>query len=254
MPSPLERLRAAKSIGFLFCGGSARCAFQVGVAEILYELGIRPAACLGVSGGSWNAAAVAVGNTARLRTYWRFFNRMPYIDLRNLFNREHSPWIWSRIHARAFDRYIGAERIKSAIPLFVALTRIRDGEQEIHDLRASEDPLRVLLASNYLPPYYTHPPSIGGRRYADGGFVNNIPYEALLERGCDVVVMMSSKSESEGGLQRRYGAPVHATPPEVIVIRPQDRLGIGFIERRWERLAPVADLGALRAREVLGAA
>ncbi len=26
---------------------------------------------------------------------------------------------------------------------------------------------------------------------------------------------------------------------------------IGFVERRWEKLAPIADLGALRARELL---
>ena len=36
--------------------------------------------------------------------------------------------------------------------------------------------------------------------------------------------------------------------------RPGDRVfeGLrGFVERRWTKLAPIADLGALRAREVL---
>ena len=84
MRSTLDRLRAAKKPGFLFGGGSARCIFQVGVVETLLSLGIRPAACLGVSGGAWNAAAVAVGNWRRLRFYWRCFVRWPYIDLLNL--------------------------------------------------------------------------------------------------------------------------------------------------------------------------
>src|SRR5439155_16402906 len=75
-PAMLERLRNANAVGLLFSGGSARCVFQVGVTETLYDLGIRPAACLGVSGGAWNAAAVAVGNWRRLRAYWRFFWRM----------------------------------------------------------------------------------------------------------------------------------------------------------------------------------
>ena len=256
MRSDFERLQVARKPGFLFGGGSARCIFQVGVVATLYGLGIRPAACLGVSGGAWNAAAVAVGNWRRLRAYWRFFCRMPYIDLLNL-GREHSPFIWARLHRRAFARYVGAERIQSpdTLPLFVALTRLRDRTSIIVDVKASPDPFLVLLASNYLPPFYTHTPVIDGERYGDGGFSDNAPYEALFERGCDAVVLMASKGESEGGLNRSVGDPEHVIPDayrdRVIVIRPRHRMPLGFVERRWERLAPIADLGALRAREVL---
>src|SRR5438094_1925548 len=124
-----------------------RCIFQVGAIETLYELGVRPAICLGVSAGAWNAAAVAVGNWQRLRHYWRFFARMPAVDLTNLL-REHSPFIWSRLHKRAFDRYVGSMRIKAAdtLPLYIALTRLRDRRQVIVDARQSTDPFRVMLA------------------------------------------------------------------------------------------------------------
>ena len=247
----LDQLRAAKRIGFLFSGGSARCAFQVGVVETLYALGIEPAMCLGVSGGAWNAAVVAAGNWRKLRTYWRFFNRMPYVDFRNL-ARDHSPFIWSRLHARAFDRYIREERIRDGLPLFVALTRLRDRSSVIVDAREASDPFRLLLASNYLPPFYTHTPEIDGERYGDGGWSNNLPYEFLLDRGCDAVVVMTMKGESEGGLYRNRDDWEHVVKDErVIVIRPRHRLPLGFIERRWTKLAPIADLGALRAREVL---
>lgn len=258
MTQALERLRKAKRVGFLFCGGSARCIFQVGVVETLYGLGIEPAICLGVSGGSWNAAAVAVGNWRRLRPYWRFFCRMPYLDLRNLVSAEHSPFLWPRLHRRAFNRYVGAARLRAAgtLPIHVAVTRMRDRASVIVDLRTAEDPLRVCLASNYLPPYYTVPPKIGGERYADGGWANNTPYEALFDRGCDAVVLMTCKGESEGpGLYRSPYEPEHMIPApyteRVIVMRPRHRMPIGFVERRWERLAPMANVGALRAREVL---
>ncbi len=256
MSSAFERLRAARAPALLFGGGSARCIFQVGVVETLYELGIRPAVCLGVSAGAWNAAAVAVGNWQRLRAYWRFFCRMPSIDLFNL-GREHSPFIWSRLHERAFARYVGAERIKAAesLPLYVAVTRLRDNTSVIVDVRATSDPFRILLASNYLPPFYTHPLEVDGERYGDGGWSDNAPYEALFARGCDVVVLMASKGESEGGLHRNTADPDHVIPEDyrdrVIVIRPRHRMPLGFVERRWKKLAPIADLGALRAREVL---
>jgi predicted acylesterase/phospholipase RssA len=253
---PLERLQRARKIGFLFSGGAARCMFQVGVAETLQACGIHPSICLGVSGGAWNAAAVAVGNTGRLRAYWRFFSRMPSVDVRNLF-REHSPWIWRRLHERAFRRYVSAERLKaeSTIPLYVALTRLRDRANVIMDVRASADPLELMLASNYLPPFYTHAPVIDGERYGDAGFSDNLPYEMLFEHGCDAIVLMSQKGECEGGLFRHVNDPDHVVPERyrdrVIVIRPRRRLELKFAERRWNRLAATADLGATRAREVL---
>jgi predicted acylesterase/phospholipase RssA len=256
MTEALSRLLAAKRPGFLFSGGAARCVFQIGVVEALDSLGIRPAACLGVSAGVWNAAAVAVGNARRLRPYWRFFCRMPAVDLTNL-AREHSPFIWSRLHQRAFARYVGADRIKAAdtIPLYAALTRRRDRQSVVVDVREFDDPFRALLASNYLPPFYTHPPMFDGEKYLDGGFSDNTPYEHLFERGCDMVVLMASKGESEGGLHRNVHDHDHEISEpfrgRVVVIRPRHRMPLGFVERRWARLAPMADLGALRAREVL---
>jgi predicted acylesterase/phospholipase RssA len=112
-----------------------------------------------------------------------------------------------------------------------------------------------MLASNYLPPFYTHALALDGEQYGDGGFTNNAPYEELFDRGCDAVVMMASKGESEGGLFRNAADSEHVIPEEyrdrVIVIRPRHRLPLGFVERRWDKLLPVANLGAFRAREVL---
>lgn len=256
MGQPLERLRQAKTICFLFSGGASRCIFQVGVIETLFTFGITPAACLGVSAGAWNAAAVAVGNWRRLRAYWRFFCRMPAVDLTNLV-REHSPFIWRRLHERAFRRYVSAERLLAAstLPLYVGVTRLRDRAPVIIDVRSAADPLQVMLASNYLPPFYTHPPVIDGERYGDGAFSDNIPYEALFDRGCDAVVLLSQKAECEGGLFRNVDDADHVIPEQyredVIVIRPRHPLPVAFTERRWERLATSADLGAVRGREVL---
>jgi predicted acylesterase/phospholipase RssA len=226
----LQTLQNARTIGFLFSGGSMRCVFQVGVVEALADLGVHPSICLGVSGGAWNAAAVAVGNAHRLRAYWRFFTRM---------------------------RYVGNDAIKApgALPLYVGVTRLADRTHVVADARAAGDPFRLLLASNYLPPFYTHAPAIDGERYGDGGFTNNIPYEALFDRGCDAVVLMAAKGESEGGLHRTVNDCEHVIPAEfaerVLVVRPRHRLPIGFVERRWDKLAPIADLGKLRVRELL---
>jgi predicted acylesterase/phospholipase RssA len=252
----LSFLRTAQRIGFVFSGGSSRCAFQIGVIETLAELGVRPALCVGVSAGAWNAAAVAAGTGHRLHHYWRAFVRMPYWDLGNLL-REQSPFRFAEMHRRTFSRYVGVHRLRApeALPLFVGLTRLRD-RAEVHlEARTVDDPLQLLLASNFLRPYFTRAPLIQGERYGDGGLINNSPYEKAFAEGCDAVVLVANKGESEGGLYRNLADPQHEIPSHfherMVVIRPRHRLPVAFTERRWPILAGIAEIGRLRAREVL---
>ena len=249
----LATLLNARKVGYVFSGGSSRCAFQVGAIEALTELGVRPALTIGVSAGAWNAAVVAARREHRLRYFWRSFMRMPRVDLRNLLV-DHSPWRFRAMHARNFSRFIGKHRFgePDVLPFFVSVTRLRDGENVILSAAEVEDPLELLLATNYLWPFYTHPPRIGGERYGDGGYTDNAPYERALAEGCDAVVVIAQKGETEGGLFKRKGDYDHVvTDPRVIVIRPRHRMPIAFTERNWERLTPVIRVGYLRAREVL---
>ncbi len=249
----LAMLRSARKVGYVFSGGSSRCAFQVGAIEALAELGVRPALTIGVSAGAWNAAIVAARREHRARYYWRSFMRMPRIDLRNLFV-DHSPWRFRTMHERNFERFIGRQRFREpdALPLFVSVTRLHDGANVILNAAEVEDPFELILATNFLRPFYTHPPRIGGERYGDGGYSDNAPYERALAEGCDAVVVMAQKGESEGGLFKRKGDYDHiVSDPRVIVIRPRHRPPLAFTESRWERLTPFIRVGYLRTREVL---
>lgn len=253
---PLDLLFSASRVGILLSGGSARCSFQVGALETLTELGVRPGLCIAVSAGCWNGAALAAGTVPRLRHYWRAFVRMPPLDLRNLL-REHSPYRFNEIHRRTFARYVGAERLRApeAPPLFIGVTRLRDRRSVLFDARTADDPLLLCLASNYLPPFYTHAPRLGGERYGDGGLSDNLPYERAFAEGCDAVVLVTMKGESEGELYRSPRDTEHVVPAalrdRVVVIRPRHRLPVSFAERRWPVLRKVVELGRLRAREVL---
>ena len=158
------------------------------------------------------------------------------------------------MHERTFERFIGRDRFKQpdALPLFVSVTRFRDGANVIFDARDVDDPLQLLLATNYLPPFYTHRPVIDGEMYGDGGISDNAPYEKALAEGCDAVVVVTQKGESEGGLFKRKGDYDHVvTDPRVVVIRPRHRLPFSFTERRWDVLDVLARIGYLRTREIL---
>jgi predicted acylesterase/phospholipase RssA len=255
-PPALEILRSARKIGLVLSGGASRCAFQVGAIETLAELGFQPDVCVAVSGGAWNAATVSAGTVSRLRHYWRAFLRMPRFDIRNLL-RNHSPYRLPELHRRTFSRYVGAERLHrpGASSAFIGVTRLRDRQGAFFDLRTVEDPLALCLASNYVPPFYIHAPRIDGERYGDGGMSDNLPYEKAFAEGCDAVVLVTMKGESEGGLYRNPREPNHEIPSpfreRTVVIRPRHRLPCGFTDNRWAVLRPIMDLGGLRAREVI---
>jgi len=252
----LDLLLSACRIGIVLSGGSVRCAFQIGVLETLLELGIQPALCVAVSGGVWNGAAFSAGTVRRLRHYWRTFVRMPYFDVSNLL-REHSPWRFNEMHRRTFSRFVGAERLRrpEAMPLWIGVTRLRDRQAAYFDARTFEDPLPLLLASNYLRPFYTHAPRIDGERYGDGGIVNNIPYEKAFAEGCDAVILVTMKGESEGDLYRNPQETEHVIPSpfreRTVVIRPRHRLPAAWTDRRWPVLRQTIEIGRLRSREVL---
>ena len=256
MRPTIDLLRSAGKVGLVLSGGSARCSFQVGVIETLHEIGIHPALSVAVSGGVWNGAAVSAGVVPSLRQYWRAFTRMPHVDLRGLL-RDHTPYRFAEMHRRTFGRYIGAERLRrpGTPPLWVGVTRLRDRQGAFFDARKAEDPLALCLASNYVPPFYTYAPRLDGERYGDGGLTDNLPYEKAFAEGCDAVVLVTMKGESEGELYRGPHDPDHVIPApyreRTVVIRPRHRLPCAFVEKRWEVLRPVMDLGRLRAREVL---
>jgi len=255
MTDVLDKLRAARKIAYVFSGGSSRTAFQVGVIQRLDALGVRPAMTIGVSAGSWNAAVVSAGCQSRIHYFWRSFMRMPEVDLRNLFV-ERSPWRYAEMHRRNFARFVG-DRLHApdALPCLVSVTRLRDRVNVLIDAREVERPIDLLLAANFLPPFYTRTPPVGGERYGDGGVTDNAPYEAAFAAGCDAVVLVTVKGESEGGIYKSMQDADHVIPAQyrdrVVVIRPRHRLPYGFVERRWAKLAELIALGDLRAREVL---
>lgn len=251
----LDELRAARKVAFVFSGGASRCAFQVGAIERLRELGIRPAMTAGVSAGAWNAAILAAHAEHRIRYYWKSFMRMPDLDLRNLFV-EHSPWRYAHLHRRNFARFIGDRLAASgALPCYISVTRLRDRKNVLLGTHQVERPIDLLLAANYLPPFYTRTPLVLGERFGDGGVSDNVPYELAFAHGCDAVVVVAMKGESEGGIYKSTRDTDHVIPPQfrdrVVVIRPRHRLPYSFTERRWGKLRELMTLGDLRTREVL---
>lgn len=234
-------------LGLTLTGGSCRCAFQAGVLEALHERGIRFDVVSGVSSGSWNAAAVASGSIHRLREMWLGATAYPVYSLKNLaFNR--SPFNYLHMHHHFTRHAVDFASIRhSSILWMVGLTRVRGFRHVTFTNRDHPDldAFELTLATNTLPPIYAWPARIAGRLYVDGGFTNNAPYEAVLNEGCEMVVLIANNEDGsifKSVRDRRHIIPESARG-RVRVIHPSRPMPVSFNDLDRGRVLDALDHG-----------
>ena len=206
-PEPVET-------AFVLSGGGNRGACQVGMLRALCERGIVPELVVGSSIGALNAAFFAgqpslegtylaaemwrtvathdVFPKGRLHGSWRFVERReavyPIEGLRRL--------------VRGFLRF---ERLEdSLVPLTVVVTRLEDGVEEW----LTEGPaLEAVLASAAIPAIF---PAVerDGRRYIDGGVVDNTPLSVALAAGARRIYVLLCSGVNSRSVD--YGRPYEA--------------------------------------------
>lgn len=242
-------------MGLVLSGGFLRGAFQVGVIETLHARGLRFGIVAGVSSGAWNAACVATGQIHEMREFWLAVARAPKLRWRNVW-RHATPSNFPEIVRSVPMRKLRFERIDdSGVRLRIGATSIR--ERRLHwfeSWNSKEAFFDTLMASNYLPGVYGRPIRIDGRYYADGGFVDNVPYEAALEAGCERVLVVVP--DSRGRIWKRlisrgsHEVP-HASKSRVFVIHPDAPLPIGRVRSTLDGVLGCIDAGHRAAEKAL---
>jgi predicted acylesterase/phospholipase RssA len=217
--------------GLVLSGGFLRSAFQVGVVEALHANGIRFDVVVGVSSGAWNAACVAAGQISEMRGWWMEVAAAPKWSLKNLW-RNRTPLNFRTIVDTIPARAVRFDRLAtSPVRLCIGVTRLRDWTFHVFDSAdGTRDFFRIVMASNYLPGVYGSPIALNGRYYADGGLIDNVPYEAALHAGCERVYVVVP--DVDGGLRKRlFARAPHRLDPavrdRVTVIHPRRPLPVG---------------------------
>ncbi|MCR5467818.1 MAG: patatin family protein [Lachnospiraceae bacterium] len=196
-------------IGLVVEGGGMKCAYSAGVLDKFLDCGITFDYVIGVSAGAANAASFVAGQRDRnLRFYTEYVDDPGYLSIKNFFD-----------DGQAFGlQYIYATLSNSDgkdpldFPAFIAneteyecvATRRADGKPVFfgkNDMK--QDDYTAIMASCALP-IYCKPIKYKGKYYYDGGVSDAIPFHRAFEKGCDKVVVISSKPRSfvkkpEGG-------------------------------------------------------
>ena len=193
----------SKEYGLVLDGGGARGAYQIGAWKAMAEAGIKIKAVAGTSVGALNGALICMGSVDQAERIWEkmTFSRIMDVDddwMERLFQKE-TPVkelfreVWAKVKEGGIDitplrnlihEVIDEEKIRNAGIDFSLLTFSLSDMKEL-DLTLDDIPEGLLedflLASAYLLGFKNEP--LHGKTYLDGGVINNVPLNSLINRG-----------------------------------------------------------------------
>lgn len=225
----------------IFSGGGSRGAYEVGAWQAFDELGVRFHAVYGTSIGALNAVLFAQGDLDRAVKLWSNITVKQVIatDREDLsidrlatrlndivpFLVENARYLQADITPleKLIDESIDENRIRcSGLELGIMTTTVPQLQPKAVRLRDMKPgTLRdwVIASASAFPVFPIR--EVGGGRYVDGGFCDNLPLDMALEDGADELVAVDV-----------HPVPVHAEyghAPFLRVIHPLHNLG-GFLD------------------------
>ena len=217
-------------------GGGAKGGYEIGVWQALDEAGVKYNAVSGTSVGALNGALMAMRDLPRAVECWSNIQPSQVIDLggmdaetfRNVLEGKMEADDWQELLPQAFEiirkrgldvsplrawvrSVVDEHKIKTSdVDFYVSTVSLTDRKGlEVHVNELPEDQIcDMLLASAYHPSFRLE--KLGGKFYADGGFVDALPLHALVEAGYKDIIAVRLPSV---GVEKRFKIPedVHIT-------------------------------------------
>ena len=252
-----------KEYGIVLEGGGAKGAYQIGAWKALVEAGVKIKGIAGTSVGALNGALMCMGDLENAEQVWETisYSRIMDVDdekMAQLFNGELG-LAEALSDGLAFMTEGGVDItplkeliaknidedaiLASPIELYV-LTFCVDELKELDvDLKKVDKSLMkdFLLASAYLFPVFKNE-KIRGKRYIDGGAINNVPLGSLVDRGYKDIIMIRIYGV---GREKKVKLPEDAN---LITVAPRVQLGniIDFDYRKSRRNLKIGYFDAKR--------
>jgi NTE family protein len=202
-------------IGLALGGGSARGFAHVLMLEAFDELGVKPAIIAGTSMGAICGAAYAAGHSgAELRhELIAIFGKRRHF-LKRLAGRFRGGFsnLWSLRFPGVLDNVTLFEMLLpeamrcSFDTLQIPFVAIAADYYAIEQVVLDKGPLIPALAASSALPSLARPVVLDGRVLIDGGYVNPVPYDVIMDRA-DLTVAV----DVTGDTKRRPGARIPRT-------------------------------------------
>jgi len=221
-----------QKLGLVFGGGGGKGAFQIGVWQALRELCVESAitAVAGASAGALNGAMFASGDLEQAITAWQTITpgevltpaaiRDRGLRLPQWFPHIRAGWFSNTGLKRLIAEYVDFTKVAKGPPLTAVCTRLSTGvlpvlklgmgrmakalmTPEYFAVNGRPDAASVILASAAIPFVFPQV-EIQGRRYCDGGVLDNLPIKPLYKAGCRKFIVVALEAHFHPDLQARY--------------------------------------------------
>ena len=226
----------------VFSGGGSRGAYEIGAWQALEVLGIRFGAVYGTSIGALNAALAAQGDVETAVSLWENIkiSQVMVLEEEEDFSidrmvsrkRDIIPFLLENARYLRMDitplenlvrTHIDESRIRSrGIELGIMTCRVPQMQavpRRLGDMAPGSVGDWVIASASCFPVFPTK--QIGGQRYIDGGYIDNLPIGMAVEDGADEVVAVEVHPD--------HTHPEYARMPWLKTVKPLHNLG-GFLD------------------------
>lgn len=210
MSKEFFNIKEGEKTALVLGGGGARGAFEVGVWKALDELDYKPDIITGTSVGALNGALMLQGNVLDAEKMWLDIEGSKILDYKfplsiksfKDYQRTISGFLIKAIKKQGFsseplsnliNQYIHDEETLRQSPIEFGLSVTNGKKNKIEFFYLQDIPRnslsKFLLASSSLYPAMEKI-YIEGIPYMDGGYLNHIPYEMVLKKNLDKLVIV----------------------------------------------------------------
>ncbi len=226
-----------KEYGIVLDGGGARGAYQIGAWKALGEAGVKITAVAGTSVGALNGALICMGDVEKAQRIWKEirFSKVMDVDddwMERFFNKEIPlSELFLELKERIKDggvditplknlihTYIDEEKVrKSGIAFYLLTFSLTDKKElELCVDELEEGTLEDYLLASASLWGFKNEPMRDGKRYMDGGVVNNVPLGSLAKRGYKNIISIRIHGPGrEPKVQLSEGTKVYEISPRV---------------------------------------
>lgn len=195
-----------EKIGLALGAGGAKGLAHIVIIEAFEELGIKPSIISGVSVGAIIGAFYAAGKTSKdmkdayynlvspkIDRFFDFIKKNDFVKMLRLISPEvtKTGFIKGEKFLNYMHTILNVSKFEELeIPLKIVATDLWKREEVIIE---KGNIYQAIRASYSLPGLFT-PIIIGNKVLVDGGAVNPVPYDILMDR-CDIVVAVSAAGQ-----------------------------------------------------------
>lgn len=207
------KLDLSREYGIVLEGGGARGSYQIGAWRALREAGLNIKGISGASVGALNGALMCMDDLEKAEYIWEHISYSKVIDIQDELAEQVVKKNFKELNIKSliddlkkvlsdggFDitplkqlinDTLDEHALRTAVrELFITTYSLSDRRQLTIDVKTVPEGeiADMLLASAYFPVFKSE--KLGGKRYIDGGGLNNVPLDALLEQDYKDIIII----------------------------------------------------------------